>query len=237
VALVVVLTLIAGILAAQSPPRVAAGAARTGAGIVPVPLQAAGDGDAFIEKNKTRGQEPALVTATKTVAGAPLPAGLITYTIVLTNSGGGPQNDNPGDEFTDALPGSLILFFATATSGTLFANLDTETVTWNGGIPAGGSVVITINAIINVVVSACNDPLVAISNQGTCFYDSDGDDTNDATCVTDDPATPTPGDPTILSVAGGAVCEIPTLSELGLALLCVALAGAALLLLRRRRAV
>jgi hypothetical protein len=43
------------------------------------------------------------------------------------------------------------------------------------------------------------------------------------------------GDPTAITVAAQSVVEVPTLSEIGLALLCLALSGAALLFLRRRR--
>ncbi|HEY2737078.1 MAG TPA: IPTL-CTERM sorting domain-containing protein, partial [Thermoanaerobaculia bacterium] len=66
-------------------------------------------------------------------------------------------------------------------------------------------------------------------------YDSDANNTNDASCTTDDPATAAVGDPTAITVAAQSVVEVPTLSEIGLALLCLALSGAALLFLRRRR--
>ncbi|HSS50149.1 MAG TPA: hypothetical protein VLX28_14520 [Thermoanaerobaculia bacterium] len=169
------------------------------------------------------------VTGTKTVSGNFTPGGTITYTIVLTNSGVATQGDNPGNELTDVLPSTLALVNATATSGTAVATTGTNTVTWNGSIPAGGSVTITITA--TVLPAAAGQ---TISNQGTFSYDSDGDGTNDATSLTDDPATPVPGDPTSVTVPQSVV-ETPTLSGIGLALLGLALAGAALLVLRRRQ--
>ena len=52
---------------------------------------------------------PATVTATKTVAGSFVEGGSITYTIVLSNSGNFDQQDNPGNELNDVLPGQLTL--------------------------------------------------------------------------------------------------------------------------------
>ena len=102
--------------------------------------------------------------------------------MTLTNSGPGAQADNPGNEFTDVLPAALALVSATATSGTPVANIGTNTVTWNGAIPAGGTVTITITATILPTAAG-----TTVSNQGTISYDSDGNGTNDATAQTDDP--------------------------------------------------
>jgi uncharacterized repeat protein (TIGR01451 family) len=171
-----------------------------------------------------------VVTATKTESGTPAEGHNITYTVVLTNSGGAAQPDNPGNEFTDVLPSSLTLVSATATAGTAVATVGTNTVTWNGTIPAGGSVTITITATVKLGTAG-----QTISNQGSFTFDSNADGTNDTPGVTDDPGTGATGDPTSVVVAAAPVVEVPTLSEWGLALLCLALTGAALLLLRRRR--
>ncbi len=154
----------------------------------------------------------------------------VTYTVVLTNSGGATQGDNPGNEFTDVLPAGLTLVSATATAGTAVAAVGTNTVTWNGSIAAGASVTITITATINAGTAG-----QTIANQGTISYDANGDGTNDTSGVTDDPGTATAGDPTSLTVTAAPVAIIPTLSEFGLAALAMALAAAALLLVRRRR--
>ena len=169
------------------------------------------------------------ITATKVLNG-PLTAGQNgSYTVTLTNSGCGNQGDNPGNEFTDTLPAALTLVSANASSGTTTAV--PPTVTWNGPIPAGGSVTITINFTVNTGTAG-----QTVSNQGSFSFDSNGDGTNDTNGVTDDPGTQTAGDPTAGVVVSAAFDPtIPTLSEWGLILLSLTLAGAALLLMRRRR--
>lgn len=137
--------------------------------------------------------QAATLSATKTVAGQFSPGGNVAYTIVISNSGTA-QSDNPGDEFTDSLPfGTISLVSATATSGTAVANVGTNTVTWNGAIGAGASVTITITGTINNFTNFGT----TISNQGTVNFDSDGNDTNESTMTTDDPALPGPSDPTV----------------------------------------
>jgi hypothetical protein len=68
---------------------------------------------------------------------------------------------------------------ASASGGTAVADVGAATVTWNGGVPAGGSVTITITATIDA------GPGTRISNQATFFYDSDGGGDNDASGETD----------------------------------------------------
>ena len=172
----------------------------------------------------------AIVTGTKTVSAGPYDVGgTVTYTVTLTNSGTAAQADNPGNEFTDVLPSGLTLVSAMATSGTAAANTGTNTVTWNGALPIGGSVTITITATIKP--SAAGQ---TVSNQGTIAYDSDGNGTNDATAQTDDPGVPGPANPTSFTVAAAGT-DIPTLSNLGLLLLGLAMAGLAFASLKRRK--
>jgi uncharacterized repeat protein (TIGR01451 family) len=171
----------------------------------------------------------AAITGTKTETGTPAEGSNITYTVTLTNNGTAVQGDNPGNEFTDILPATLTLVSATANSGAAVASVGTNTVTWNGSIAVGGSVIITITAKVNTGAAG-----QTISNQGTFSYDSNADGTNDASGVTDNPATPAGGDPTAVT-GQGPIVPIPTLSDLGLAALGLALTGAALLILRRRR--
>ncbi len=180
----------------------------------------------------TLGAAPgALVSGTKTVSAGPYAVGgTILYTIVLTNSGSGAQADNPGNELTDVLPPTLALVSAAATSGTATATVGTNTVTWNGAIPAAGTVTITITATILPAAAGAT-----VANQGTISYDSDGNGTNDATAQTDDPAVAGAANPTTITVAGGPVPpQVPTLSPLGLLLLAAALGALALFLLKRR---
>jgi len=168
--------------------------------------------------------QPADVTGTKTVSGTFVVGGSIVYTIVVTNAGPGDQGDNPGDEFTDILPPQLSATSATASSGTI--GLAGNTVTWNGAIPAGESVTITINATINAGTGG-----MVVVNQGEISYDSVGDGSNNATRLTDDPTVGGAEDPTVFTVQ--AIEAIPTLRGAGLALLILAMAGAAVVALRR----
>jgi len=184
----------------------------------------AGDATSFVVVS------PASIgTHTKTVAGSFQEGGTVTYTVTISNPSATTQLDNPGDEFTDVLPASLALVSATATSGTAVADVPTRTVHWNGSIAAGGSVTITITAIVNTGTAGS-----AISNQGTVFFDADGNGTNESSVLTDDPGTAAADDPTSFRVA--TIAQVPTLSELGLALLALLLASGALLVMRRRRA-
>ncbi len=171
---------------------------------------------------------PAAVTATKTVAGSFAPGSSVTYTVTLTNHGSAAQLDNPGDELTDVLPPQLVLTGAAASSGTASVNLATNTASWNGSIPAAGSVTVTIQATIRSDVGG-----EAISNQGTVFFDADGNGTNESSAPTDDPGVGGTADPTVFTALS--LPQVPTLSTLGLAALGLLLAVAAAISLRRRR--
>ena len=164
---------------------------------------------------------PALVRATKAISGDLQPGGLVTYSIVLRNEGAAAQQDNPGNELTDVLPSTLTLVDAVSTSGVATASVATNTLTWNGAIPAGGSVTISIHARVNANVP----PSTVISNQGTLAYDADGNGTNETPALTDDPSLGGTGDSTHFTVVMRPSVEIPTLDGLGLALLVLLLAG------------
>jgi uncharacterized repeat protein (TIGR01451 family) len=122
--------------------------------------------------------------------------GDVTYTITLTNAGVGTQADNPGHELVDALPSSLALVSAEATTGTAAADQPSNTVTWDGSLPTGGSVTITIHATIGPRVALG----ATIANQATVAYDVDGNGTNDTTVLTDDPDVSGVSDPTAFVV-------------------------------------
>ncbi len=173
----------------------------------------------------------ASLSATKTVSGTFNTGGTVTYTVVISNTGGSASLDNPGNEFTDILPTALTLVNATATSGTAVATVVTNTVTWNGSVPAAGSVTITITATIKPGFGG-----TTVSNQGTVSFDADLNGTNESTASTDDPTVGGASDPTQF-VALANVLEIPSLSDLGLAVLGTLLGGAAWMAMRRRRRV
>lgn len=165
------------------------------------------------------------VTGTKSVeAQAPLPGETITYTVVLQNHAAFAQGNNPGDEFVDVLPPSLTLVSTSANSGTALANVATNTVTWNGAIPSGGSVTITIVARINAGTEG-----TTISNQGTIHYDGDNNGTNESTTVTD-----APGGGATTFVVGAAIAPVPALSPAMLALVAMMLGIAGWVVAGRR---
>lgn len=145
------------------------------------------------------------VNGTMSVEGDLIVGGTIRYNVRLNNIGPSATTDNPGNEFTDVLPSTLALVSASASSGAAVANLGTNTVTWNGGIPAGGTVTILI--VATVLPSAVG---TTVSNQGTIAFDSDANGTNDTTVTTNDPATSLGGDPT--SFVAAATLAVPTLS-------------------------
>jgi uncharacterized repeat protein (TIGR01451 family) len=186
--------------------------------------------DAATDSDTLMAAPGALVSGTKTVAGTPIVGATLTYTVTLANAGPGAQADNPGNEFTDVLPTGLALVSAAATSGTAVATVGTNTVTWDGAIPASGSVTITITATLQA--SAAGQ---TISNQGSISYDSDGNGSNDATAQTDDPGVAGAANPTSIVVAPGSTISVPTLSALGLLVLALSLAGLAFTLLKRRK--
>jgi uncharacterized repeat protein (TIGR01451 family) len=169
-----------------------------------------------------------VATHTKTVSGSFSEGGSITYTVTISNPSASTQLDNPGDEFNDVLPASLTLVSASASSGTAVADVPTRTVHWNGTIAAnGGSVTITITAIINNGFQG-----QTISNQGTIFFDADGNGTNESSILTDDPGTAAANDPTSFVVV--ALAQVPTLSSLAALFLALALAGLGLWTVRSR---
>jgi len=153
------------------------------------------------------------VTGTKTVTGLFVPGGAITYTIVLSNAGPGPQNDNAGDELVDILPAGITGTGTSASAGT--ATLAANTVRWNGSLAAGASVTITIQATINAGASG------TILNQGTINTDLDANGSNETQRVTDDPNVVGTGQPTGIVVAAA----VPTLDRLGLMLMALVLVG------------
>jgi subtilisin-like proprotein convertase family protein len=128
---------------------------------------------------------PAFVLGAHTMAvsGSGNQNSTVTYTTTIGNNGGAASADNAGDEYVDVLPSGVTLVSANANRGTVIATVGSNTVTWNGSIPASGAVTITTVATVDA------DSTGTISNQGTVNYDSDDDATNDASAVTDDPDT------------------------------------------------
>ncbi len=172
------------------------------------------------------------VYATKIAWGSFVPGGTVMYTVTINNMGDAAQPDNPGDEFRDVFPPVLALSSSKVVSGggTTVANLGTNTVTWNGSIPAGGSIVLEIAAVLSAGVQ----PGQTISNEGEVFYDSNGSGTNDSMRGTEPPGGPAgPGAPTVFDVSQPST-EVPT-TDLAARVFLLLLIVATPFLLRRRR--
>ena len=85
----------------------------------------------------------------------------------FTNTGLSPQPDNPGPEFTGTLVGpSGGVLEATASSGTL--NIAGNSLEWNGPIPSGGTVTISVKTRIEGGVPAG----AGVCILGTVFFDT-----------------------------------------------------------------
>lgn len=166
---------------------------------------------------------PATLSGTKAVTGDLVPGGAITYSISIFNSGSTPQLDNPGHELVDVLPADLAVVSAAATSGTVAVEPVSNTVTWNGGVAAGGAVNVTVEA--NILPGTTG---AVISNQATILCDADGNGSNEASVLTDDPAIDGATDPTEFQVRQAPA--IPTLDWAGMLflVLCTALGGLAI---------
>lgn len=153
------------------------------------------------------------------IDGSTLEGDAITYTFLLENHGPADQADNPGDEFSDLLPPGLTFVSAAATSGTITPG---NPVLWNGAIPAGDTVTITITATIDAGTAGST-----ICNPATIAFDADGNGTNESSASSDAPCcfrvlTPE---------------EIPALDRPGLILLALLVALAALRTVRKRGAI
>jgi len=158
---------------------------------------------------------PGVTVLCKGIDGTQVEGGTVIYTFVLRNGGPFAQMDNPGDEFSDLLPAGLTVVSTSASSGTV-SSPPGNPVTWNGAIPVGGMVTITITAMVGAGTKGmtfCNAPTIA--------FDQDGDGTNESSSV---------AVPCCFTVP----VIIPTLTEPWLATLILLLALLALRRLRRR---
>jgi len=147
------------------------------------------DSSAFIDNLAFSGYAKTEMVVRKTAQdlnGVDLECGdTVLYTVTISNTGTADQQDNPGNEFEDSIPNNTtyLIGSATASSGTISYKEGENKITWNGAIPAESSISLTFK--VNVNSSLGNGAL--ISNQGTLYWDSNEDGTNDETELTDDP--------------------------------------------------
>jgi uncharacterized repeat protein (TIGR01451 family) len=151
----------------------------------------------------------------------------LLYSVVVVNDGtaaatGVAFTDTP-DPATTLVPGSVTTTAGTVTTGNGAG--DSSVAVDVGTLAAGGgSVTITYAVVINDPVPNGVDEVV---NQGTVTSDAQGP------VLTDDPSPPGGEDPTVVSVVGAAVVEIPALGAWGAGLLLALLAGLGLRRLAR----
>jgi uncharacterized repeat protein (TIGR01451 family) len=176
-----------------------------------------GAGDSAIS---LMGEEPIMdadLSVTKVaVVSSAAPGDPITYTITVSNAG---PDDAPQTVVADMFPAGLInvTWTCMATAGSTCTAMGMGDINDLADILAGGSVTYTVMATVDPNFSG------SISNTVT---------------ITPGPnvVDPTPGDQTSTADVGVIQnpLEIPTLGQLGIALLALGLAVAALIALRRR---
>lgn len=140
------------------------------------------------------------------------PGDPVTYTLTVTNNG---PDDAPNVVVTDNLPAEFTWTGDDCAAGPPAGGPPNGTLTWNVG------------TVVNGDSATCNVTGTVDAPQGTVVV-------NDASATSDN-NDPTPGNETaaISVLVQQSVLEIPTLSQLGLALLLLLLAATALWLLRR----
>ncbi|WP_437680798.1 hypothetical protein [Sorangium sp. So ce131] len=119
----------------------------------------------------------------------------VVYTLLLNNTGGRAQRDNPGYEFTDVLPPEIALSGAIAEKGAAAADPVTNSLGWDGEVAPGEWVLISIQGELLPFTEG-----LVVSNQGTVYFDADSDGINESSVLTDDPVLAGAADPTLLLV-------------------------------------
>ena len=146
--------------------------------------------------------------------GPPLvPGDTICYTIWINNTGDANLTDNPGNEFEDPIPdntdyitGSLQINDVNESDNVtdgIGYDAANDTIIWNGNISVAGSLKIRFCVTLDSDVASGT----VISNQGTVYYDSTEE-------PTDDPGTEEENDPTKLAVSQP--MSVPTMTPVGM---------------------
>jgi len=160
------------------------------------------DSAAFIDNLRFTGYARTNIVARKTVQdmndGDVERGDILKYTVTISNTGTAIQYNNPGHELEDVIPENTTYDIGsiTATSGTVQYLSDENKVVWDGQIPGESSVSITFQVTVNDSIQ--NGQI--ISNQGSVYWDSNLNYSNDAVELTDDPHTEEENDPTNVTV-------------------------------------
>ena len=147
------------------------------------------DSAIYIDNLKFSGYAKTDIIARKTVQDLngvlPESGDTLEYLITISNIGTANQTNNPGNEFEDFIPNNTTYVpgSVSASSGLISYDAGENKITWNGGISGESSVALSFQVTINS--SLANG--AEISNQGTVYWDTNENGTNDATELTDDP--------------------------------------------------
>ena len=171
-----------------------------------------------------------------------LPGDIICYTLWINNTGDADSNDNPGNEFEDPIPENTtyntdslqindVNESDNITDDGIGYDAVNETIIWNGNMTAGCSIKIRFCVTVDTNVTTGK----VIANQGTVFYDSNGNGTNDAHEPTDDPGTEEVNDPTNLVIGFIPPMPVPTITPVGMIALVGLLSVIVAITIRRRR--
>lgn len=161
------------------------------------------------------------ITGRKEVSGRFVEGGEVTYTVTLTNHTPITQPDNPGPELFDPLPSEFVPLDFEADSGHVEIELASHSIEWNGTIPGGATVTVQIRGLVAPGTAGRE-----VTNQGEIRFSLAGDASNDGLALTEAPG----GGATVFQVL--TALEIPTVDSVGLLLLGLLLAGAAIRRLR-----
>jgi len=147
------------------------------------------DSAAFIDNLKFSGYAMTNIIARKTsqdLNGGDVEKGdVIKYTVTISNIGNAVQHNNPGHEFEDIIPDNTtyVAGSATATSGAVAYESGLNQIVWDGTIAAESSISLMFE--VETLETLGNGSL--IRNQGSVYWDSNEDFSNDAVELTDDP--------------------------------------------------
>ncbi len=146
------------------------------------------DSGAFIDNLRFSGYARTEIVARKTVqdlnSGETECNDTLRYRISISNTGSAEQKDNPGNEFEDYIPENVTYVNGSAYSehGTIIYDSNENKITWNGNVSGETSRILEFKVKINEGLPNG----VIISNQGTVYWDSTENGTNDAIELTDD---------------------------------------------------
>ena len=119
------------------------------------------------------------------------PGDVINYFITVVNLGDSAITDTAGNEFGDPIPDNAFYVPLSAQvvqgGGTIAYDIADNMVTWNGSVQPGAANALVIS--FSVTLSGSLADGAEVDNQGTLWWDADGDGNKESSEPTDDPRT------------------------------------------------